>query len=273
MRIGGVTLERGKIVNMVIDSIPSAPSFNSENSGEFTFSLSDKVLRFNDGEKLVALNTTVSEDPNLIASLGSNWLNEDLTFNPVPFNELEGISGLTGTDSLFTVIDQMTTLIDNVSTIALSDIDMSQYSSANDMSVVAYLSGDLLLFDIEQILEGSTISLTFDNLEGFNITDTTEGNMIIFNTNNTTHVDELVAQTVHFTYYNLASGVSHTLRHNLGVRHCAVFCIDPQTHAMITPDSITFDSDNEAVVHLSVAGPLKAFVYNFESLTKRLENI
>jgi hypothetical protein len=261
MRIGGVKLEGGKIVNLVIDSIPSAPSFNAENAGEFTFSISDKVLRFNDGEKLVALNTTVSEDPNLKASLGSNWLNEDLTFNPVPFNDLPGISGLTGNDSLFDVVDQLANIVANVSSIKLSDIDMSNFSNANDMSVIGYLSGDLLLFDIEQILEGSTFNLTFDNLNGFDITDTTRGNMVFFDNN-----DNLVSKKTHYTYTNYTKSVSHSIPHNLGTQFCVIYCIDPSTSppTLITPTGIDYITENEATVHFDTAKSLHAFAFNFE---------
>jgi hypothetical protein len=259
MRIGGVKLERGKIVELKIDSVPSPPVFDANEEGAFTFSLSDRVLRFNDGEKLVGLNTTVSEDPNLKASLGSNWLNDDLSFNPVPFNALPGISGLSSNDSLFDVIDQITTLIDNVSTISLSDIVVP--GNPPEMSVVAYLSGDLIMVQIDQALEGSTFSLTFDNLRGFDITDTTEGNMVLFNDS-----DELVSKKTHYTYENLTESDAHLVTHNLGILHCGVFCIDPSTNTMLTPQSVTFTTTNQLVINLTEAKPLKAFIYNFEPI-------
>lgn len=263
MKVGGVKLERGKIVNMVIDSLPSAPTFNPEKVGEFTFSLSDKVLRFNDGEKLTALNTSVSEDPILKSSLGSNWLNADLSFNPVPFNELPGITGLNSTHSLFDVIDQITGLIENVSSVSLNDIDLSNVI-APDMAILAYLAGDLIFVGIESVLEGSTISLDFDNLRGFNITSTTEGNMLIFKTNPNTAVDEIVSKKFHYTYTQFSSGINHQINHNLGVTHCAVFCINPQTNTMIQPTGITYINESQLIVNLPTSSPLKAFVFNME---------
>lgn len=256
MRVGGVKLERGKIVNLILDSVPSAPAFDANDAGELTFSLADKLLRFNDGEKLIALNTTISEDPNLKTSLGSNWLNSDLSFNPVPFNALPGISGLAGTDSLFDVIDQMTTLIQNVATVYLSDI---QAGPAPEMSVVAYLSGDLLLVDMETALEGSTISLGFDNLKGFDINDTTEGNMVVFNAD-----ADLVSKKANFTYENFVLATDHQIVHGLGVQHCVVYCINPQTNVSITPNSVTFTDTTKLIVHFDTAVPLKAFVINLE---------
>lgn len=261
MKVGGVILERGKIVNMVLDSTLNPPSFDAANAGEFSFSTSDRVLRFNDGEGLIALNTTISEDPNLKASLGSNWLNEDLSFNPVPFNALPGISGLDGNSSLFDVIDQMSALIEDTSTITIDEIDVSAVVTP-DMSVLAYNSGSLIFVEIETVLEGSQISLTYDNLQGFDIgvNDTILGNMLAFNS-----VGDLVSRDVSYTYTNYSTSFTHKITHNMGVKYCAVFCIDPTTNFMVTPTSVEFKSDSELWVTLPEKTGLKALVTNFDN--------
>lgn len=258
MRVGGVTLERGKIVNMVLDGTPTPPNFDTNNAGEFTFSLSDRVLRFNDGEQLIALNTTISEDPNLKASLGSNWLNEDLSFNPVPFNDLPGISGLDSTDSLFDVIDQLSVLIDVASVITIDDIDVSAVV-VPDMSVLAWLSGDLIFLTIEQVLEGSEISLTSDNLKGFDLVDFTWGAMVLID-----EKADLVSQKVNYTYRVNTASFDHRVVHNLGTQYCSVYCIDPAANTMIAPTGVDFTNANELVVHLPTKTGLLAFVRNFD---------
>lgn len=259
MKIGGIKIERGRILNLAMDAVASSPSFDPDKMGEFTFSLDDRVLRFNDGKRLIALNTTVSEDPNLISSLGSNWLNEDLSFNPVPFNALSGLSGLDSNSSLFDVIEQLSDLIKNVSTVTIDEIDVSNVV-APDMSVLAYLAGDLILLEIEQIIDGSTISLNFDNLSGFNIKSTTHGNMLIFDDNK-----ELVSRKVNYTYSMHSSSVDHRIDHNLGAKYCSVFCIDPVTSRMVIPTSIDFVSTSHLVVHLPSKTGLIAFVRNFDA--------
>lgn len=258
MRVGGVKFEDGKIINMVLESTLNPPSFDALKAGEFSFSTSDRVLRFNDGIQLIALNTTISEDPNLKVSLGSNWLNEDLSFNPVPFNDLPNIHDLDSSSSLFDVIDQITTLIDNASTITIEDIDVSNVVTP-DMSVLAYNAGETIFVEIEQVLEGSSISLTFDNLKGFDITDVTWGNAVLFN-----EVGDLVSKKVNFTYTMYTTSTAHTITHELGAQHCAVFCIDPATNLMITPTSVYFNSVNELTVTLPSKTGLKAFVTNFD---------
>lgn len=260
MRIAGLDIEDGKVFDLALQPVPTPPSFSADERGTFFFSLSDKILRFNDGEKLVPLNTTISENPNLKSSLGANWLNADLSFNPSPFNALPGISGLASTDSLFTVIDQLADLISNLSTFTLSDIEVDE--PYPDMTVVAHLSGDLILVSIEQVLEGSIISLTFDNLEGFNISDTTLGHMIVFNDE-----DELVSQKVNHKYTNFTSSATHLITHNLGKKHCSVFCINPATDEMIVPTKIKFESTTQLIVTLPSALPLVAIVTSLEPPT------
>jgi hypothetical protein len=258
MRVGGVNLENGKIINMVLESTVNPPSFSSAKAGEFSFSTSDRVLRFNDGEQLIALNTTISEDPNLKASLGANWLNEDLSFNPVPFNDLPNIDGLDGTSSLFDVIEQMADLIDDTSTITIEEIDVSAVVTT-DMSVIAYNAGQLIFVEIEQVLEGSQFSLTFDNLKGFDITDVSRGNMLMFNE----HAN-LVSRDVSFTYTVFTPSFAHTIQHNIGSQYCAVFCIDPATNMMIMPESILFNSTEKCTVTLPTKTGLIAIVTNFD---------
>lgn len=255
MRVGGVELINGKIVELVIDSVATVPVFEAANAGEFIFSLDDKVLRFNSGEGFVPLNTTVSENPNLISSLGSNWLNGDLSFNPVPFNDLAGISGLSGNDSLFTVIDQISVLIANVSDITLSDISIPD--GLPNMAVVAQVAGDLIIVPIEEVLAGSTISLNFDNLSGFDITNVTEGNIIAFNENG-----DLTSRTAHYRYENLTPSDAHLITHSLGEQYCSVFCIDPQTNKVITPTEIEFISSDQLVINFTIDQKLVALITN-----------
>lgn len=256
MRIGGVNIEDGVIKDFVIETLSTPPQFDASKIGQFTFSISDKVLRFNTGESLVALTASLSENPNLISALGSNWLNEDLSFNPTDFNELSTITGLTTNDSLFDVIAQIDDALSNISNVTIEDIDVSEVV-ASDMSVLAILGGDLLFVTIEQVLEGSTISLNFDNLDGFNITDTTTGNMVIFKD------DELVSKTTHFYYENLSQNGSHLITHNLGFQFCSVFCINPATKQSIIPTNIQFISNDELIVTLPSSQPLIAIVTNF----------
>ena len=255
MRVGGVELIDGKIVELIIDSVATVPAFDPAKAGEFTFSLDDNVLRFNSGENLVPLNTTVSENPNLIASLGANWLNNDLSFNPVPFNDLDGISGLDSNDSLFNVVDQLTMLINSLTEITLLDITVAP--GLPNLGVVSYIAEDLVIVDIETVLAGSSISLSFDNLRGFNITDVTDGNIIAFDTEG-----DLTSRTAHYRYEMIDSNLSHLISHNLGEQYVSVFCIDPATSKLVIPADITFSTDTQCIIDLDESHGLIALITN-----------
>jgi hypothetical protein len=256
MRVGGVELKSGKVINLVLDGVATAPVFDAGNAGEFTFSTDDGVLRFNDGTGLFALNTSISEDPNLKASLGSNWLNIDLSFNPVPFNDLPILDGLISTDSLFDVIEQIVTSLDAVSTITVGDLGVT--GTPPNLAVVAHVAGNLLLLSIDEVLAGSTVTFGFGSLDNFNITSTTENNMLLFN-----NAGELVSKTVRYKYTNLTSSTTHLVTHNLNQQYCSVFCINPSNNRMIVPTSIEFSTVNQLIVTLPSAQPLTAIVTNF----------
>ena len=255
MRVGGVELEGGKIVSLTLDSVGTAPPFDPSKVGTFYFSTDDGILRFNNGAGLSSLNISVSEDPNLIESLGSNWLNGDLSFNPVPFNDLPIIDGLTSNDSLFDVISQIVNSLNTVSTVSLDDIDLGV--GANPLDLLVYLDGRLIFIPIEQVFLASELDLPFSSFSNFDITNTDEGRMLSFNGS-----DKLVSRPVSYEYINYASSAQHQIVHNLGKKYCSVFCINPNTDEMIVPDKIEFVSDNTIVITLSSALPLVALVTN-----------
>lgn len=256
MKVGGVELKGGKVLDLTIGSVPTPPTFDANNAGRFTFSESDGVLRFNNGLGLVALNTTASENPNLIESLGSNWLNSDFSFNPAPFNNLDVISGLTTDDSLFDVIEQLSEGIQEFNTIETSQLVAPP--GTPDLYVLMHLAGDLVFTNIETLLNSSSISLDFDNLSGFNIDSTKQGNMLVFDA-----AGDLVSRDLSYTYVSFTASDAHVINHNLGQKYVSVFCINPSTDKAIQPLEIEFITNNQLLVRLSSSQRLIANVTNF----------
>ena len=78
-------------------------------------------------------------------------------------------------------------------------------------------------------------------------------------------VGDLVSRDVSYTYTNYGTSFTHKITHNMGVKYCAVFCIDPTTNFMVTPTSIEFKSDSELWVTLPEKTGLKALVTNFDN--------
>ena len=263
MKIGGVDISGGKFGTMVLKTIPTAPTFDAANIGEFTYSLDDQVLRFNTGSGLVALNSGASENPNLVSSLGPNWLNSDLTFNPIPFNDLPNITGLTPDDSLFSVIEQLTTVIDNLSEIGLGDINVD---TEGYMRLVVTMDGTMFPVDINTVISASSVNLDFSTLSDFDINPLTKiaGNQLVFNTS-----EKLVSKKVHHTYENTTASKTHLIVHGFGNKHCSVFCINPQTDTAMTPASITYLGDDPSNYRVLVtfeptAVPLIAVLTNID---------
>lgn len=253
MKVGGVELRDGKIVELIVESVSTAPSFSADEIGSFYFSIDDGILRFNNGERLFPLNSTATENPNLVESLGSNWLTNDLTFNPEPFNNLAVITGLTSNDSLFNVIEQLATAVGSVTDIPLEDISVPD--GIQDMTIVTHLSGDLVLLTIDQILQGTDLKISIRNIDGFDIDNTDEGNILSFN-----NEGELVSKKVSHTYTSFTANDVHSITHNLGSQFCSVFCINPSTKKSVTPVEIEYVTENQLTVTLGVAGPLLALV-------------
>lgn len=254
MRVGGVELINGKIVTLSVDSVSTAPNFDAARAGEFTFSDDDKVLRFNNGENLVPLNTTVSENPNLITSLGDNWLNNDLSFNPVPFDALTTVS-VDGNDDLFVVISQLDEAIAGLSDITLGEIDVPE--SSTEWGIATYREGVLWIEPIGTVLNNSSVQIKLSNISGFAIDDYTEGNMLAFNDDR-----ELVSKRTHYRYENLTANPSHIITHNFGEKYVSVFCINPKNNKMIIPTEIDFSTSNQCNVFLSEPSGLIALVTN-----------
>jgi hypothetical protein len=258
MKIGGIEIIDGKLGTLVLETIPTAPTFDAAHSGEFTFSEDDKILRFNTGNTLVALNSGASENPNLVESLGENWLNVDYTFNPVPFNNLPIIAGLTSDDSLFSVIDQLAVAVNNISEVALGDITADPDST---MQAVVALNGAVFATSANQLITSSDVELNFRTLSDFDIptSDIAAGKMLVFNSE-----AKLKSKKVHYTYENLAESKQHRITHAFGNRYCAVFCIDAVSKKMIIPEEVYYNDNNLLTVEFATPTSLIAILTNID---------
>ena len=102
---GNLELINGYILGLHIEEVDELDLDVVDSSRLISFNGS---LYFNDGESFKPLLFDNAYESNaLIISLGTNWINENLTFNPVPFNELQNVDGLDSSSSLFDVISQL----------------------------------------------------------------------------------------------------------------------------------------------------------------------
>ena len=97
----------GKIINMAAEQFETDPVLEASEAGRIIYNTTEASYKYNNGSVWLAFEVSATSNDALIETLGDNWINSDLSFNPTPFNNLDNISGLTANDSLYSVIAQM----------------------------------------------------------------------------------------------------------------------------------------------------------------------
>lgn len=242
-----------RIINAKIED-GSLPTFTVDDEGRlFVY---NHELYFNDGSKWSTFQLSNNSSQPLIDTLGRNWINEDLSFNPTDFNALGNITGLTSNDTLFDVFVALDAAISNVSSLNFSDLGDVDFSSM--------VAGDIIFFNGTTFtnitlndLASSQLNFSSQNLSDTDIEDYASGDVLVYS-----EIDaKLVNRKTFAEYTNLASNTTFVVPHDLGVRHCIVQVINAQTNVLITSDyGVTFDSVDQLTVTVSPAIPVKILV-------------
>jgi hypothetical protein len=250
--IGDIELINGKIINCKVDPVTSLPEFVVGDESRLIYNLDDKQLYYNDGEAYRPLQVASENSQPLIQTLGNVWINPDYSFNPVPFNDLAFISGLTANDSLFTVIEKIDQALLEISIIDLNDIQ--------DFNIEDPQAGDIVYFDglnwINVSLSEIPDFAINISLGGLNDVDLiaipTDNETIFFSSEN----NKFINMKWTFRYENLTPNVTHVVTHNLGQTYCAVTVINTNTNTLVTPDSVIFNNGSQLTVNLSSTLPV-----------------
>ena len=101
---GDIELVNGSVLGLHVEEVESLSISEIDDNRLLSF---EGKLYFNNGVgyKLLQFSDTDNESP-LITTLGP-WINNDLSFDPTPFNVLANISDLTSDNSLLDVISQL----------------------------------------------------------------------------------------------------------------------------------------------------------------------
>lgn len=246
---GDLTLVDGRVINLKTEIGSAVPAFHSDEVGRLFFVNVDGTLRINDGSEWVTIqySNTDSSSP-LLVTLGTNWINSDLSFNPTPFNDLDNISGLTANSTLFSVVAALDA--------AITIVGSKSLESLNDVTFSSLETGDIVIWGGASF---TNISLT--NLAAARLTISTTSLVDIQQTPPYTPGDVLVFSNIaqkfvnrqtSFTYTNTASDSAFSVDHNLGVRYPLVQIINAATNASIsTGYTINYNSDTNLTVTLS----------------------
>ena len=137
--LGDIELVGAEIINLLVDANNGLPAFVTSDESRLVYNLDDHQLYYNNGTAYFPLMVASQNAQPLIETLGNNWINPDLSFDPTPFNSLPFISGLTSTDSLFSVIEQLANGLESISSISID--------SLAGVAIVSPQVDDILYFD------------------------------------------------------------------------------------------------------------------------------
>lgn len=220
------------------------------------------ALYFNNGVGYYPLmfENAFSEN-TLVVSLGENWLNENQSFNPVPFNDLDNVSGLIATDSLFNVIEQLDA--------AISAIEINSIFDVSDVTQSAPLAeGQILIYGVDSFFN-LELQSAFDSYVSYNITNASDFyiDTVLSELDIVTWDDTLNKFTNTKSYYTYSSNIlqtSYTVSHNLGKQYCVVEVIDKTTNLKIPSDQYTVEyfTENILEVNLNVAAIAHIIVFS-----------
>jgi hypothetical protein len=220
--LGDIELINGKIINLKVDPQTGLPEFESSEESRLVYNLVDKQLYYNDGNEWRPLQVASQDAQPLIATLGDNWINPDYSFNPTPFNALQFISGLTSTDSLFTVIQKIDDALVDISSIQINDIEGFDVENPQ--------AGDIIYFDgvhfvnvpLSEIPDFA-FNIALGSLSDVDIQTVPTLNQTIFFNSETNKFQNAPWS---YRYEQNTPQLTHVVNHNLNNVACQVTLID-----------------------------------------------
>jgi len=257
--LGDIELISGVVINLAAQSYASDPEFDSGDEGMIIYNSTEKAYKYNNGSSWVAFEISLTSSTELIETLGSNWINEDFSFNPTDFNLLDNITGLTVNDNLFTVLSLFDDAITDAKTVTtLRGVTLN--FDPEDLT-----AGNIVFFDGVNFVPGSvndldTVELEMSELQGTAISDPQQNDIIVYASGN------WVNKPAFYLYEELSGTLNvFTVNHSLGQRFCHVTVIDMSlpTPSSIDPAeivSVGYNSDTTLTVTLSGNKPVTIIV-------------
>lgn len=250
---GDITLVNGRINNLKTEIGGELPTFIAEDVGRLFFVNSDGTLAVNDGSEWITLQFSNTENSSpLLVTLGENWINNDQSFNPTPFNALDNISGLTANDNLFSVIAALDAAITGLNSENLADLSDTAFGSLQAGDIV-YWSGTKFSNISMNNLANARLTLNTTSLEDVFASGYVAGDLLIFSQIS----QKFVNRQLMFTFTSTATDNAFSVPHNLGVQFPIVQIINFSTKIAITSGyQITYDNLNNLSVILTTAAPV-----------------
>lgn len=251
---GDIELVDSEIINCFIESVATLPTFINTDKSRIVYNTTDNQYYYNNGTEYVPFQVASQNSEPLIATLGNNWINDDYSFNPAPFNALTfvGSPSLTSTNSLYTVFQRL-----DIAISALSDIDINDVSG---FSVANPQAGDIMYFDGENFINqpiselpdfGLVISLA--DLSDCSIEATPTNNEALFFNSQS---NKFTSYKTMYRYEQESPQATHVVTHNLEQLYCWVQVWNTSNNAQITPAAIIANTSSQLTITLNSAAPV-----------------
>lgn len=254
---GDITLINGRINNLKIEIGTSLPVFNAQDIGRLFFLSNNGTISVNDGNEWVTLQFSNTENSSpLLTTLGNNWINSDLSFNPTPFNALNNISGLTANDSLFSVISALDQAITNLNGQHLANLGDVAFGALNTGDIVIWGGTKFTNISMNN-LANARLTLNTTSLKDVYATNYIAGDMLVYSQANS----KFVNRQLMYTSTRTASDVAFSVPHNLGVQFPIVQIINYATKTSITSGyTITYSDSNNLQIILDAPAAIVILV-------------
>lgn len=249
---GDIELISSKIINCFIESVEILPTFTSDDTSRIVYNISNHQYYYNNGTEYVPFQVASQAAEPLIETLGTNWINDDYSFNPAPFNALGFIGDpLTSTDSLFTVFEQLDTTITDLQNIGINDISGFSVNNATAGDVL-YFNGTAFINSPLSDLPNFGLVISLDELSDVSIETTPTDNESLFFDSQS---NKFTSFKTMFRYEQDTPQSTHVVTHNLGQLFCFVQVWNTSNNAMITPAAIIANTSSQLTVTLNSAAP------------------
>lgn len=250
---GNIELVDSEIINCFIESVSTLPTFVNSDQSRIVYNTTDNQYYYNNGTEYVPFQVASQNSEPLIDTLGNNWINEDYSFNPAPFNSLSfvGTPPLISTNSLYTVFQRLDSTIQELNDININDI--------NGFVVTNPQAGDIMYFNGENFINqpiselpnfGLVISLA-DLSDCFIEATPTDNEALFFNS----QTNKFTSYKTMYRYEQESPQATHVVTHNLGQLYCWVQVWNTSNNAQINPAAIIANTSSQLTVTLNSAAP------------------
>lgn len=247
---GDIELIGGRVINLNAEHVTSDPAFNASDEGKIIYNSTENAYKYNNGSSWITFEVSLTSSNALVNTLGNNWINTDFSFNPTDFNTLDNVTGLTSSNSLFDVFNQLDNQLTGAKNVgSLRGVNLNFINTDPTSGNIIYFDGsDFVLGTINDI---GNANLKVADLSDASITSVQNNDFLVRENGS------WVNKPIFYEYEELSGTLSvFTVNHSLGQRFCHVTVIDRDfaTPRIMDPSLITkIEYNNEITLTVTLS--------------------